>query len=193
MINRSCKDYFTCDHVRIKGSCDGCGNADGAVDAYLKKNKWRDEDYIFEPKVGPSNGRSTIQQELYKMIHKKLDPIKSKATYTPFQRPYLPGIKNVIFSNPATIVLWSDGTKTVVKCQENDIYDPEKGLAMAISKKALGNKGNFNEVFKKLLPTEIHVEYPDIIMPDVFTLDGPAFSNLVDTLIKEKKEKREMK
>lgn len=63
-------------------------------------------------------------------------------------------IKKVIFNNPATIVLWSDGTKTVVKCQEGDIYDPEKGLAMAISKKALGNKGNFNEVFKKWLPDE---------------------------------------
>lgn len=63
-------------------------------------------------------------------------------------------IKKVIFNNPATIVLWSDSTKTVVKCQEGDVYDPEKGLAMAISKKALGNKGNFNEVFKKWLPDE---------------------------------------
>lgn len=63
-------------------------------------------------------------------------------------------VKNVIFNNPATIVLWSDGTKTVVKCQEGDVFDPEKGLAMAISKKALGNKGNFNEVFKKWLPEE---------------------------------------
>ena len=67
-------------------------------------------------------------------------------------------IKKVIFNNPATIVLWSDGTKTVVKCQEGDVYDPEKGLAMAISKKALGNKGNFNEVFKKWLPKETALE-----------------------------------
>lgn len=63
-------------------------------------------------------------------------------------------IKRVIFNRPATIVFWTDGTKTVVKCGENDVYDPEKGLAMAISKKALGNKGNFNEVFKKWLPEE---------------------------------------
>lgn len=63
-------------------------------------------------------------------------------------------IKNVIFSEPATIVMWADGTKTVVKCQEGDIYDPEKGLAMAVVKKALGNKGNYNEVFKKWLPKE---------------------------------------
>lgn len=61
----------------------------------------------------------------------------------------IPGIKKVIFHDPATIVYWNDGTKTVVKCQDGDIYDAEKGLAMAISKKALGNKGNFNDIFKE--------------------------------------------
>ena len=65
-----------------------------------------------------------------------------------------PAIKKVIFNYPATIVLWSDGSKTVVKCQDGDIYDPEKGLAMAISKKALGNKGNYCNEFKKWLPEE---------------------------------------
>ena len=65
-----------------------------------------------------------------------------------------PSIKKVIFNYPATIVLWSDGSKTVVKCQDGDIYDPEKGLAMAISKKALGNKGNYCNEFKKWLPEE---------------------------------------
>ena len=58
-------------------------------------------------------------------------------------------IKRVIFNNPATIVLWSDGTKTVVKCSNNDAFDPEIGLAMAICKKAFGNTGAYNNVFKK--------------------------------------------
>ena len=69
----------------------------------------------------------------------------------------LPEIKDVIFNEPATIILWADGTKTVVKCQEGEGYDPEKGMAMAISKKALGNKGNYCEVFKKWLPEEEEV------------------------------------
>lgn len=57
-----------------------------------------------------------------------------------------PTIKKVIFSNPATIVIWSDNTKTVVKAV-NEEFDPEKGLAMAIAKKAFGNQGNyFNEI-----------------------------------------------
>lgn len=65
-------------------------------------------------------------------------------------------IKDVIFNNPATIVFWKDGTKTVVKCQtdKGDIYNPELGLAMCIIKKMCGNKGNYNDVFNKWLPKE---------------------------------------
>lgn len=63
-------------------------------------------------------------------------------------------IKNVIFNPPAVIILWNDGSKTVVKSSRDDIFDPEKGLAMAISKKALGNQGNYYNTFKKYLPKE---------------------------------------
>lgn len=64
------------------------------------------------------------------------------------EKPHIPDIKNVIFHDPATIVWWEDGTKTVVKAYE-DKFDAEKGLTMAIAKKALGNKGNYYEVIKK--------------------------------------------
>lgn len=67
-------------------------------------------------------------------------------------------IKKVIFNDPCTIILWSDRTKTIVKCGEDEKYDPEKGMAMAISKKFFGNKGNYYENFKKWLPEE---EDPD--------------------------------
>lgn len=63
-------------------------------------------------------------------------------------------IKRVIFSDPATIVLWADGTKTVVKSGKNDKYDPEKGLAMCFAKKALGNKGKYYDAFKEWIPEE---------------------------------------
>lgn len=52
-------------------------------------------------------------------------------------------IKDVIFAPPATIVYWSDGSKTVVKCSENDVFDPEKGLAMAVAKRCGGNNGSY--------------------------------------------------
>lgn len=58
-------------------------------------------------------------------------------------------IRKVIFNDPATIVLWSDGTKTVVKCGPEDTFDMEKGLAMAIIKKMAGNDNRFHKVFKQ--------------------------------------------
>lgn len=61
-------------------------------------------------------------------------------------------IENVIFHNPATIVYWKDGTKTVVKANGEDVFDKEVGLAMAIAKKALGNEGNYYETFKQWIP-----------------------------------------
>lgn len=82
------------------------------------------------------------------------------------------GIKNVIFQNPATIVYWTDGTKTVVNCMDNveakmktrdgkkiivnkprksDSYSKEIGLAMAIAKKWAGNQGNYNNIFRKFV------------------------------------------
>lgn len=77
-------------------------------------------------------------------------PAEAKAALNrTFGNPFT--IKKVIFNPPATIVLWADGTKTVVKA-EHESYDPEKGLAMCISKRALGNQGNYYETFKKWLP-----------------------------------------
>ena len=57
----------------------------------------------------------------------------------------------VIFHDPATIVFWDDGTKTVVKCQEGDTYNKELGFALCFAKKAMGNQSNFNNTFNKFL------------------------------------------
>lgn len=60
-------------------------------------------------------------------------------------------IKKVIFNDPATIILWGNGDKTVVKCRLGDEFDPEKGLAMAISKYVLGNNYEYYNTFKHYL------------------------------------------
>ena len=57
--------------------------------------------------------------------------------------------KKVIFNDPATIVIWGDGTKTVIKCSPDDTYDKEKGLALCYMKKMLGNDNQFHKVFKE--------------------------------------------
>ena len=63
-------------------------------------------------------------------------------------------IKDVIFSDPATVVFWSDDTKTVVKTRGGEKYDKEKGLAMAIVKKITGNTGNYYNIFKEWCSNE---------------------------------------
>lgn len=57
--------------------------------------------------------------------------------------------KKVIFNDPATIVFWEDGTKTVVKCAKEDAFDPIKGLAIAFMKHALGDGNKHNKVIRE--------------------------------------------
>ena len=78
----------------------------------------------------------------YREFRDKILKEKNKSIYDSM-------IQRVIFNPPATIVFWRDGSKTVVKCGKNDIFDPEKGLAMAISKRAFGDNRDYYEVFAK--------------------------------------------
>ncbi len=57
-------------------------------------------------------------------------------------------IDKVVFSDPATIVFWKDGTKTVTKCSKGDTFNKETGLAMCIIRKLCNNK-HYNHVFEK--------------------------------------------
>lgn len=67
------------------------------------------------------------------------------------KNPKFPAIKKVISNKPYTIVLWLDGTKTIVKQQPGETkYDPEKGLAMCIVKKMYGNN-KWYDIFKRNL------------------------------------------
>lgn len=70
-----------------------------------------------------------------------------------------PEIKKVIHNNPATIVFWGDGTKTVVMCQEEDRlgYSERVGLLMCIAKKFFGNTGAFNDILKEHSADDIPV------------------------------------
>lgn len=48
--------------------------------------------------------------------------------------------EKVIFNDPATIVLWSDGTKTVTKCGKGDEYDPLFGVMACVVRKIGRNR-----------------------------------------------------
>ena len=97
----------------------------------------------------------------------------------------VPRIKNVIFNDPATIVFWSDNTKTVVKAQDEP-FDPEKGLAMAICKRALGNEGNYYNEIKKWLPKEKNETIIGKVITSEATNDGILVTaEVVDGIFKD--------
>lgn len=75
-------------------------------------------------------------------------------------------MKEVIYHKPATIVFWSDGTKTVCKCHDDDTYSEETGLIMCICKKMLGNK-EFKRIFEAWLPEQKSLLNIKITLKDV--------------------------
>ena len=76
-------------------------------------------------------------------------------------------VERVIFNDPATIVFFSDGTKSVVKCQKGDKYSKEAGLSLAISKRMLGNK-EFHKTFEKFVEdTSLNALSSDDVKPVV--------------------------
>lgn len=54
-------------------------------------------------------------------------------------------IKRIIFNPPATVIIWEDDTKTVVKCSEDDEFNPEIGVAMCYMKKIYGSRHAFSK------------------------------------------------
>lgn len=61
----------------------------------------------------------------------------------------VPEIREVIFDDPATIIFWKDGTKTVVRAHDEE-FSKEHGLAMAIARKYFhGKRGRFLRAVEK--------------------------------------------
>lgn len=75
-------------------------------------------------------------------------------------------IKEVIYNNPATIVLWSDGTKTVSKCSDKDEYSIERGLEVCILKKLITSK-KYKEILDDWLPNQLSMTSSRVTLKDV--------------------------
>jgi len=63
--------------------------------------------------------------------------------------------KHVVYNDPATVIVWDDGTKTVVKCHDGDVYDKREGFLLCCAKKLMGNTGSYNDEMKERAP-ELH-------------------------------------
>ena len=101
-------------------------------------------------------------------------------------------ITDVIFNDPATIVFWSDGTKTVVKCCENDIFDKEKGLAMAVCKKVTGNDSKaFHKGIKRWIKPGEESKPEPININKLFASWGEVVNNAINDIVTRNRLKEE--
>lgn len=66
----------------------------------------------------------------------------------------VPYVRKIMFNDPATIVFWDDGTKTVVKVAPGDKYVPYYGFLAALAKKIYGNNTKVQEMIRPWLPEE---------------------------------------
>ena len=62
----------------------------------------------------------------------------------------IPALTKVISSDPATIVFWDDGTKTVVKCQEGDTYSAKVGILYAVIRKCIGEGKSYHNFLEQI-------------------------------------------
>lgn len=68
--------------------------------------------------------------------------------------PGFPPVKKVIFSGPKTIVLWADGTKTIVSCGAGDTYDYYAGFCAAVVKKLFGSTTHAKKVLGEVVQVQ---------------------------------------
>lgn len=126
---------------------------DNVYDVFMKivkdiDNSKRTPDfYLTMPR---NNGKTFYANQVWEYLRNDINTTHELWSKT---NPYIntPNIKDVIFNPPATIILWNDGTKTVVKAQDGEPYDPEKGFAMAVTKKHFGNNHEYYDEVKKWL------------------------------------------
>ena len=106
---------------------------------------------LFGDGIPTANPLDEIMNEVFKNHGFTLDTDKHELHIKPVPSPF--EIQSVLSNRRknAFTVVWADGTSTVVHCQPGDEWDDEKALAMCFTKKALGNKGNFNDKFNDAL------------------------------------------
>lgn len=69
-------------------------------------------------------------------------------------KPAAPAVRRILFNDPATVVFWKDGTKTVVKATDSDKYVPYYGFLAALAKKIYGSNAKVQEMIRPWLPKE---------------------------------------
>lgn len=97
-------------------------------------------------------GLFTVMPEVTVSFRDMMSAVGTSPSIAPVVTPCVRStaqIRKVIYNDPATIVLWDDGTKTVVKCHDGDTYSKQVGLLMCIAKKLYGNRGRWYDVLRE--------------------------------------------
>ena len=69
-----------------------------------------------------------------------------KEDYVTKKSVTIPAIKRIVYHDPATIVFWQDGTKTVVKCMDGEPFEKYAGFCAALAKKVFGSTSKAKKV-----------------------------------------------
>lgn len=131
------------------GNCRYCKRGDARIGYKPMRFRDRRSDRVidtFKRPLPKNSGRYPGKSSVQTMVPVMFDEFALRGMSSSCYKKL--DIENVIFNPPATIVFWTDGTKTVVKAIDEE-FDPEKGMAMAISKKLFGNKFEYYETFRK--------------------------------------------
>lgn len=69
------------------------------------------------------------------------------------QKPEPDVVKAVYFNyeKGATTVVWFDGMRTTISCQNGEDFDEEKAIALCFMKRIFDNKGCFNNYMRKYI------------------------------------------
>lgn len=62
-------------------------------------------------------------------------------------------IERVLHDEPATVMFFSDGTKTVAICGKDEVYDREKGILVCLAKRLISSK-NMNYILHEFSKDE---------------------------------------
>ena len=145
-----CKAY---EHEITDGfHCAGCTIADDPLNFNRRPSRslWKLEETKTEEEEMPTRINVDYGSFFGGLSDIRMMPINNEEA-SKMYRDQIDKVKKVIFNHPATIILWDDGTKTVVHCGDDEKFDPEKGIAMCLLKKMLGNKGDYNNYIRHLI------------------------------------------
>ena len=88
----------------------------------------------------------------YKLEYTDIENIKKEINALDFSHKFTPRPKKIIYneSKGVTVVLWEDGTKTIVKCSESNQRDLYNAYCAAFAKKCYGTNSALKREIDKL-------------------------------------------